>query len=101
MTKLIQTLIIGLEYGFVYSLIAMGMVLVYRMTGVVHIDKPRSAQAVDVVPTVLYIAGLPVGRDMDGSVLSEAFSEELLRSNPLSLVQTYEAQQLVVRRSGT
>jgi hypothetical protein len=37
---------------------------------------------------------------MDGSVLSEAFAEELLRSNPLSLVQTYEAQQLVVRRSG-
>jgi hypothetical protein len=77
-----------------------GFVIIYGK-GVVHIDKPRSAQAVDVVPTVLYIAGLPVGRDMDGSVLSEAFSEELLRSNPLSLVQTYEAQQLVVRRSGT
>ena len=29
-----------------------------------------------------------------------AFSEELLRSSPLSLVQSYEAQQLVVRRSG-
>ena len=76
-----------------------GFVIIYGK-GVVHIEKPRSAQAVDVVPTVLYIAGLPVGRDMDGSVLSEAFSEELLRSNPLSLVQTYEAQQLVVRRSG-
>jgi hypothetical protein len=77
-----------------------GFVIIYG-NGVVHIDKPRSAQAVDVVPTVLYIAGLPVGRDMDGSVLSEAFSEELLRSNPLSLVQTYEAQQLIVKRSGT
>ena len=38
---------------------------------------------------------------MDGSVLSEAFSEEMLRGNPLSLVQTYEAQRLVIRRSGT
>ena len=37
MTKLIQTLIIGLEYGCVYSLIAMGMVLVYRTTGVLNI----------------------------------------------------------------
>jgi branched-subunit amino acid ABC-type transport system permease component len=36
-TKLIQTLIIGLEYGCVYSLIAMGMVLVYRTTGVLNI----------------------------------------------------------------
>jgi arylsulfatase A-like enzyme len=68
--------------------------------GVAHSDKPHSALAVDVVPTVLYLAGLPVGRDMDGSVLSEAFSEELLRQNPLSLVQTYEAQRLIVRRSG-
>jgi hypothetical protein len=76
-----------------------GFVLI-RGAGVVHSEKPRSAFAVDIVPTVLYLAGLPVGRDMDGSVLSEAFSEELLRSNPLSLVQTYEAQRLVVRRSG-
>src|SRR5205807_10544378 len=36
-TKLIQTIIIGLEYGCVYSLIAMGMVLVYRTTGVLNI----------------------------------------------------------------
>jgi hypothetical protein len=49
---------------------------------------------------VLYVAGLPVARDMDGSVLSDAFSDELLRANPLSVVQTYEAQRLVVRRSG-
>lgn len=76
-----------------------GFVLI-RGPGVAHSDKLRSALAVDVVPTVLYLAGLPVGRDMDGSVLSEAFSEELLRQNPLSLVQTYEAQRLVVRRSG-
>ncbi len=37
MTKLIQTLIIGLEYGCVYALIAMGMVLVYRASGVLNI----------------------------------------------------------------
>jgi sulfate-transporting ATPase len=36
-TKLIQTLVIGLEYGCVYALIAMGMVLVYRATGVLNI----------------------------------------------------------------
>jgi hypothetical protein len=76
-----------------------GFVLI-RGAGVVHSDKPRAALAVDIVPTVLYIAGLPLGRDMDGSVLSEAFAEDLLRTNPLSLVQTYEAQRLVVRRSG-
>ncbi len=74
-----------------------GFVLI-RGPGVVRSDKPRSATAFDVVPTVLYIAGLPVARDMDGSILSDAFSEESLRTNPLSVVQTYEAQRLVVRR---
>ena len=69
--------------------------------GVVHPEKPRAAQAVDVVPTLLYAAGLPVGRDMDGVVLNEAFSEETLRANALKVVQTYEAKELVVRRAGT
>ena len=46
---------------------------------------------------MLYAAGLPVGRDMDGRVLTGAFTDEQLRGNPLSVVQTYEARQLVVR----
>ena len=51
----------------------------------------------DVDPAV---AGLPVGRDMDGRILTEAFDDEFLRQTKLSAIQTYEAEQLVVRRSG-
>jgi hypothetical protein len=69
--------------------------------GVAHAENPQPAQAADVVPTLLYAAGLPVGRDMDGIVLNAAFSEETLRANALKVVQTYEAKQLVVRRAGT
>ena len=65
--------------------------------GVAHPERPESAAPEDLVPTVLYAAGLPVGRDMDGRVLTGAFTDEQLRRNPLSLVQTYEARQLVVR----
>jgi hypothetical protein len=68
--------------------------------GIVHRERPAPAQSVDVVPTCLYATGLPVGRDMDGRVLSDAFADEVLRTNALTLVQTYEAQQLLVRRSG-
>jgi hypothetical protein len=68
--------------------------------GVAHRDNPEAAHAEDVVPTILYAAGLPVARDMDGRVLTDAFAEEVLRRNPLSVVQTYEAKQLVVRRGG-
>jgi hypothetical protein len=66
--------------------------------GVGHHENPRSAFEVDVVPTVLFAAGLPVGRDMDGRVLTDAFDEDFLRSNALTAIQTYEAQQVVVRR---
>ena len=69
--------------------------------GVTHRERPVAAQSVDVVPTCLYAAGLPVGRDMDGRVLTDAFDDELLRTNALALVQTYEAKQLLVRRAGT
>lgn len=37
MTKFIQTVVIGIQYGCIYALIAMGMVLVYRTTGVLNI----------------------------------------------------------------
>src|SRR5581483_4305144 len=66
-------------------------------SGVAHPEKPQSAAPEDIVPTVLYAAGLPVGRDMDGRVVTDAFTDEQLRANPLSLVQTYEARELVVR----
>ncbi len=69
--------------------------------GIAHPGKPVAAQPADVVPTVLYAAGLPVGRDMDGHILADAFTDDVLRRNALSLVQTYEAKQLLVRRGGT
>ena len=37
MTKFVQTLVIGVQYGCIYAMIAMGMVLVYRTTGVLNI----------------------------------------------------------------
>jgi hypothetical protein len=62
--------------------------------------NPQLAYVVDVVPTVLFAAGLPVGRDMDGRALTEAFDDEFLRRNALSAIQTYEAERVIVRRAG-
>jgi hypothetical protein len=49
---------------------------------------------------VLFAAGLPVGRDMDGRILTDAFTDETLRRSTLSAIQTYEAERIVVRRGG-
>jgi predicted AlkP superfamily phosphohydrolase/phosphomutase len=41
------------------------------------------ASIVDVAPTLLYLLGLPIPTDMDGSVLEGAFEEEVRRSRPI------------------
>lgn len=80
----------GAEHGF---LLMIG-------PGATHRENPRPAFVTDVVPTILFAAGLPVGRDMDGRVLTDAFTEETLRQSTLSAIQTYEAEKVVVRRTG-
>ena len=44
----------------------------------------------DVTPTILALCGLPVGDDMDGSVIEDAFEPAFLRSHPVRRVPTYE-----------
>lgn len=49
-----------------------------------------TARLVDVVPTLLYALGLPVADDLDGRVLTDAFTEDFLAQQPLSFLPTYE-----------
>ncbi len=44
----------------------------------------------DVGPTVLYLLGLPVGRDMDGRVLTEAFSRGLLSRRRVAWISSHD-----------
>jgi hypothetical protein len=74
--------------------------LLFVGQGTVQRPNPETAYVADVVPTVLFAAGLPVGRDMDGRILTEAFGDDFLRRTTLSAIQTYEAEQVVVRRRG-
>ncbi|RMH17723.1 MAG: hypothetical protein D6696_14810 [Acidobacteria bacterium] len=45
---------------------------------------------VDVVPTLLYGLGFPVGEDLDGTVLTRAFDTTFLARHPLTFVPSYE-----------
>ena len=58
-------------------------------TGLIAISGPAiknsrlKAELEDVAPTILYAMGLPVPGDMDGRVVTDAFSPEHLASNPV------------------
>jgi hypothetical protein len=71
--------------------------IVVRGSGVRPREPRTTAAVTDVVPTVLFAGGLPVARDFDGRALIEAFDEGFLAERPLSMIQTYEAERLVVR----
>ncbi len=47
-------------------------------------------QLVDIMPTLLYSLGVPIARDLDGRVLTGAFSSGFLARHPLTVVPSYE-----------
>jgi hypothetical protein len=51
----------------------------------------RQASLLDVAPTVLYLMGLPVARDMEGRVMTEVLSEDFARAHPLTFIPSYES----------
>lgn len=50
----------------------------------------ENVELVDIMPTLLYSLGFPIARDLDGQVLTGAFSSSFLRRNPLTVVPSYE-----------
>jgi hypothetical protein len=65
-------------------------VLLLRGDGVRAGTFVRDAGIEDVAPTLLYALGLPVGRDLDGRVLTGAFEPAFLAAHPLGFVPSYE-----------
>jgi len=53
--------------------------------------QTERATVLDLAPTVLYLMGLPVARDMEGRVLTEVLEERLLREHPLTYIPSYES----------
>lgn len=51
---------------------------------------PARGSVVDVVPTLLYFLGMPIGRDMDGFALTDIFRQSFLRERPLTYIPTYD-----------
>ena len=58
------------------------------------VAKGRRLQArgsvVDVVPTILYFLGLPIGRDMDGYARTDLFQRSFTDDRPITFIPTYD-----------
>ena len=51
----------------------------------------QRASVLDVAPTILYLMGLPVARDMEGRVLTEMIDEQFARAHPVTFIPSYES----------
>lgn len=67
-------------------------VVIMSGTGIRKGAVLKNAKTPDITPTILYLFGLPVARDMDGEVLSQAIEPEYLEKHPQAVVDTYETQ---------
>ena len=52
--------------------------------------QPARASVVDVVPTILYFLGLPIGRDMDGYARTDLFQGSFTEERPITFIPTYD-----------
>jgi predicted AlkP superfamily phosphohydrolase/phosphomutase len=53
----------------------------------------ESATVYDITPTILYLMGLPIGKDMKGKVLVEAIDTTYLKKHPIKYIETYETSK--------
>ncbi len=48
------------------------------------------ASILDIAPTILYLMGLPVARDMEGRVFTEILEEDFIHAHPVTVIPSYE-----------
>ena len=63
-----------------------------------HIKKnialKKSINLTDILPTILYLSGLPVAKDMDGQVFKKVISEEYLDTNEVMYIDSYGKREI-------
>jgi predicted AlkP superfamily phosphohydrolase/phosphomutase len=70
-------------------------ILLMKGPGIKENLELRQCSVLDIVPTALYVLGLPVADDMDGRILEEAFTAEFQKENPFQHIQSYEGSESI------
>jgi predicted AlkP superfamily phosphohydrolase/phosphomutase len=63
-------------------------------------SRARAASLLDVAPTLLYLMGLPVARDMEGRVLTELVDPRYARDHPVTFIPSYESLAVAPAAAG-
>jgi predicted AlkP superfamily phosphohydrolase/phosphomutase len=74
-----------------------GVIIIYGN----NIKKAKlieGAHILDITPTILYLLGLPIAKDMEGKVLTQAIDTKFLESNPIKYIDTYEVEKKYNRK---
>ena len=87
--RLIERLIGDPEISGTHEGAPDGFLLAYGAS-VARGRQPARASVVDVVPTILYFLGLPIGRDMDGYARTDLFQGSFTQERPLTFIPTYD-----------
>ena len=74
-------------------------VLIASGPGIARGRVIEKASLFDVTPTILYLKGQPVGRDMDGRVLTEMLDPAMLAERPVTYIPTHDDQAFKQSRS--
>ncbi len=53
---------------------------------------------VDLAPTLLYLMGFPIARDMDGNVVKKIIDPVILQKNPLFFVPSFQGELLIKKK---
>lgn len=55
-----------------------------------NVSRKDPVSIFDITPTILAMCNMPVAKDMDGSVITDAFEEDFLAEYPVQYIDTYE-----------
>jgi predicted AlkP superfamily phosphohydrolase/phosphomutase len=67
-------------------------VLILSGPGIKENHRLKEYSVLDITPTVLHLLGLAVGKDMDGDVIEEAFTEDLRAEAGVKFIESYEGK---------
>jgi predicted AlkP superfamily phosphohydrolase/phosphomutase len=66
-------------------------ILISKGPGIRRGSRIETASVYDLLPTIMYAAGLPVPANLDGRALKEIFADEFVEANPLNMTSPAES----------